>query len=71
MTDAPEIGLADVGQGKVPRGAIHEPRAEMLLEIGDEARDDGRRQVELAGRGGKAAFVDDAGEYTHGVQSIH
>ena len=34
----------------------------MLFQLGDEARDDGRRQVQRPCGGSKAALVDDADE---------
>ena len=50
---------------------LMQPRAEVLLEVGDEPRDHGGRQVHGARRIGEAAFVDDAREHAHGLQSVH
>ena len=71
MADPSEVGLADVGEREMPRGSMEQSRAEVRFEVGDEARRDRRREIELARRACEAAFVDDAGEHAHGIQSVH
>ena len=48
------------------------PAAELyvILQVGHQSRDHGRRQVQLTRRRGKSACVDDPGKDPHGVQSI-
>ena len=66
-----QVFLADVGQREPPRRAVDQARAQMLLELGDQPRGDGRRDVQRIGGLGEAAGIDDAGEDPHGAQLVH
>jgi hypothetical protein len=71
VAHALEVGLADVGEGQAPGGPMDQACAQMLLEIGDEPRDHGGREVQRARGRGEAAFIDHPGEDPHRVESVH
>ena len=71
VAHAAQVELAGVGEREAARRAVDEPRAEVILEVGDEPGDDGGRQIEDARSRGEAALVDDAREDPHRVQAIH
>ncbi|MNY43174.1 hypothetical protein D3C86_1781120 [compost metagenome] len=60
-----QIALAGFGQRQPARRALQQPRAQMVFEIGHQTRDHGRRHVEHARRGGKAAFVHHTFKHPH------
>jgi hypothetical protein len=71
VAHALEVGLAGVGERQAARRPVEEAHAEVLLEVGDEAGDDGGRQVQLARRAGEAALLDHPREDAHRAQAIH
>jgi hypothetical protein len=66
-----KVGLARLGERKPPGGALQEAHAEMLLQVADQARHHGRRQVQLARGGGETAFLHHLLEHPHGLEPIH
>src|SRR5690606_20887461 len=74
LEDAPHAGqvrMARLGQREPTRGPLQQARAEVVLEIGHEARDDRRRHVERARRRGEAALVHDLLEHPHREETVH
>ena len=51
-----QVGLARVGERQPAGGAVDQPRAEVLLEVGDQPGHDRRREVQLARGAGEAAL---------------
>lgn len=66
-----QIGLAGIGQGQLAGGALQQPRAQVLLQIGHQPGHDGGRQLHQPCRSSKAPLFDDGLKHTHGQQSVH
>jgi hypothetical protein len=66
-----QVRLAGFGERQPARAALEQPRLQVVLEIGDQARHRSGRQLQGTGRRGEAAFVGDALEHAHGEQSVH
>ncbi len=65
------IGLADLGDADLARGAVEQPRAEPVLQRLDVVAHHGRRHVELAGGGGETAGFNDPDESGQAGEAVH
>ena len=66
-----EIARADVGQPHLPGGPLQQPRAEMLLQRGDQPRHRRGRQPQLPRRRRKTAEIGDGDEDVHCFEAVH
>ena len=62
---------ADLRQAHPASGAVQEPRAESILQFLNVVTDHRRRQVEVMGRCGEAAVLDDSDEGGDAGEAIH
>jgi hypothetical protein len=65
------IRRTDVGDHQPARGPLQQPCAQVRLQVGDQAGDDGGRQVERPRRGGEASLLHHAAEHTHRQEAVH
>ncbi|MNC58264.1 hypothetical protein D3C75_1079830 [compost metagenome] len=68
LAAAQVILLPRFGQGELAGGAIEQPHAEVLLQIGDAAAHRRLGHAQLLGRRGEGALVDDAHQNQGRVQ---
>ncbi len=66
-----QVARAGVGQRHLPRGPLQQPRAETVLQRGNQPRDARRRQAKPARRGGKTPQVGHGDESLHGIDPVH
>ena len=60
-----QVRRARFGQRQLARGALDQPRAQVLLKVGHQARRGGGRHVQRAGCRSETTRVDDLGEHAH------
>ncbi len=65
------IGLAVQRGAHLPGGALQQPDIQPRLQLLDRVGDGGTRQLQVIGRGGEAAQLDNPGEQAHGIQAVH
>ena len=65
------VGLSGLAQRDAARGAVKQARAQVLLQVGHQPGDHGRRHLQRARGGGKAPFIDHALKDTHRKQTVH
>ena len=66
-----QVTRAGVGQRHLPRGPLQQPRAETILQRGDQPRDARRRQAKPARRGSKTPQVGHGDKGLHGIDPVH
>jgi hypothetical protein len=59
---------ADLRQAHPARGPVQEPRAQSILELLNVVADHRPRDIEVTGRGGEAAVLDDSDEGRNAAQ---
>ena len=66
-----QIGLAHLGQRQLAGGALQQTHAQLLLELGDPAREPRLRNAQTPARRREPAALDHLGEIQHVIQVLH